>query len=621
MSESSEHEAGSAAGGAAPPAAATAALALALQSDGPDGALGRETRAWLERQSALAEVELRHLEHEKELAIAAAKRRRYLDRLHMVGVTALAVLGVGAVAIGINEIWQAAHDRGIVLDTASTPEALAAQGLTGTVLADQLVNEIGRIRAIADADSFASSDEVRKQASGEELRVEIPETGLSLQQVVRYLHRTFGHEQHMSAELVSGVDGRLELTVHIEGSADDIHLSGPASELPRLVHEAAEQSYRTFSIVNYIVYLAHTDRPAGIAAARQFAATATGRLERADAYALLSSWEIDRAQAERDAAVAIAIDPLFFPGPLMFARAARQLGHDEAALRELRRVGTLRPGNQLPQHEHSFAEMQRTALEQIAALLGDSSRPGNIDYNDRAGTPDLLAQRALKLGRAHDAAGARELLQQAADAGAPSTATVLQARWFIDVDQGDWPAALVDARAMLAEREQLDATDPALHSRSGARTETLFRPLLALALAHNDAPADAQKLIDATPEDCYPCLRIRAQVAELAGEPALADRWFKEALRQGPSLPFAECEQGERLLARGDSDGARDAFLAAHQKGPHFADPLKGWGDVLVRQGHAGAALEKYDEALRYAPHWQALAAARQSAAALARAP
>ena len=41
---------------------------------------------------------------------------------------------------------------------------------------------------------------------------------------------------------------------------------------------------------------------------------------------------------------------------------------------------------------------------------------------------------------------------------------------------------------------------------------------------------------------------------------------------------------GQALLARGDADGAIAKFTLANQKGPHFADPLEGWGEALMEQ-------------------------------------
>jgi tetratricopeptide (TPR) repeat protein len=68
-------------------------------------------------------------------------------------------------------------------------------------------------------------------------------------------------------------------------------------------------------------------------------------------------------------------------------------------------------------------------------------------------------------------------------------------------------------------------------------------------------------------------------------------------------------------IAQGDIDGAVAKFEAAHQKTPHFADALKGWGDALAHQGKTKAAIAKFDEALEYAPNWKELKAARQAVA------
>jgi len=64
-----------------------------------------------------------------------------------------------------------------------------------------------------------------------------------------------------------------------------------------------------------------------------------------------------------------------------------------------------------------------------------------------------------------------------------------------------------------------------------------------------------------------------------------------------------------RSQKRRDQAKGRESARAA------WADPLKAWGDVLVKQGKIKDALTKYDEALTYAPNWKQLQDAREAAA------
>ena len=57
-----------------------------------------------------------------------------------------------------------------------------------------------------------------------------------------------------------------------------------------------------------------------------------------------------------------------------------------------------------------------------------------------------------------------------------------------------------------------------------------------------------------------------------------------------------------RLLSAVSWDGGGDDS--------HWADPLKAWGDVLLKQEQGNEALNKYNEALKYAPNWAELKAA-----------
>jgi predicted negative regulator of RcsB-dependent stress response len=58
------------------------------------------------------------------------------------------------------------------------------------------------------------------------------------------------------------------------------------------------------------------------------------------------------------------------------------------------------------------------------------------------------------------------------------------------------------------------------------------------------------------------------------------------------------------LLARGQPDAAIKKFQLANHKGPHFADPLEGWGEALMAKNQSHLALAKFAEADKYALNW-----------------
>jgi tetratricopeptide (TPR) repeat protein len=94
-------------------------------------------------------------------------------------------------------------------------------------------------------------------------------------------------------------------------------------------------------------------------------------------------------------------------------------------------------------------------------------------------------------------------------------------------------------------------------------------------------------------------------------------QWYAKAVNLGPSIPSGYYSWGVALAKHGDLSGAAAKFQLANQKGLHWADPLKAWGDVLLKQVNAKDALAKYDEALNYAPTWKQPKEARESAANL----
>jgi len=66
-----------------------------------------------------------------------------------------------------------------------------------------------------------------------------------------------------------------------------------------------------------------------------------------------------------------------------------------------------------------------------------------------------------------------------------------------------------------------------------------------------------------------------------------------------PALGGASREEADAFL-----DAAIAKFTFANQKGPHFADPLEGWGESLMAKNRSDLAFVKFAEAEKYAPNW-----------------
>src|ERR1700749_3774933 len=90
----------------------------------------------------------------------------------------LATLLVGLVfagALGLM-VWDAAHSRGLIIPPFSVPPSLKERGLDGQVIASQVIDKLNHMT------KSESSRSVQSYANnwGENIKVEIPETGVSI---------------------------------------------------------------------------------------------------------------------------------------------------------------------------------------------------------------------------------------------------------------------------------------------------------------------------------------------------------------------------------------------------------------------------------------------------------
>jgi tetratricopeptide (TPR) repeat protein len=243
-------------------------------------------------------------------------------------------------------------------------------------------------------------------------------------------------------------------------------------------------------------------------------------------------------------------------------------------------------------------------LWDIGAQLHDNQEAIKLpDYN--GGAAGSLTQIPVDYIMLHDTARADEAAKaMRASPLAPQKTLFDFAIFQMDYFRRSWSQVL-----MLAQQVQADIDQDQKNHVFGASGEKIILvrdvfPLAAQAYAEVGDFKRAHEFADRTPLDCYTCLWVRGTVDALQHNPGGADYWFARAVKAAPSIPIGYFEWGTTLLARGDLEGAIAKLEIAHQKGPHFADPLELWGEVLIAQNRSDLALAKFAEANKYAPRW-----------------
>jgi hypothetical protein len=151
--------------------------------------------------------------------------------------------------------WQASRADGLVVEAFSVPPDLAARGLTGQVVASQILDRFNSMQTVTD-----SVRPTPRSANDWDLkaRVEIPQTGVSIAELERLLRRWLGHERRISGEVVRGPGG-LQLTVRMSGGEADT-VAGADGDLTPLTTAAAERLYDRTDPTRYAMYLSRTGR-------------------------------------------------------------------------------------------------------------------------------------------------------------------------------------------------------------------------------------------------------------------------------------------------------------------------------------------------------------------------
>ncbi|MDB5432240.1 MAG: hypothetical protein JWP35_3356 [Caulobacter sp.] len=571
-------------------------LEMALDAERGDPAPDSPARVLMKEQTRL--VRLQIASERAGVALKAA--------------TGLAGLVV-ALALG-SMVWSAAHDHGMVIAAFQAPPDFARRGLSGDALASKLQDNLALMQSQTGSGRAPSSI---ANNWGDNIKVDIPSTGVSIGEINRYLRDWLGHQTRVSGLVEMLDDGSLAVTARVGGHPGQ-RFTGPAGSLEDLIQKAAEKVYEDTQPYRYGIWLRGRGRVEEAKTVFRALIKTGPASERPWALAALSNtitWT-EGPEAGRPAAVAaLALDPFNPPANGNLAVLEMAEGHDEAALALFRRQPGSMQGAHAGDLQPSLVVIRvAVARAQAAQLVGDCLASQALFLPQLksgayiSGASEYPIDAVRSFSACHEPTAAQNQWD-AIDKGPPASGlnSSLQARdaiiagrlGQIALERQDWPAVLAATRY---------GAPPADWSVPSARVQatTFQAPVNAIALARMGRFDEASAVIQATPRDCYPCLIARAEVASLKGDRAQADRWFALAVRQGPSLPFAEAVQARARLRGGDPAGAIAAARAAAVKGPRFADPLEYWGEALLRQGDAKGAEAKFRQANVFAPRWGA---------------
>jgi tetratricopeptide (TPR) repeat protein len=596
---------------ALPPRAAAAAIALGAA--GHDPAVAHDAALYLRKQVELADLQIADIRREDQLRHWSIVVHHTSDLLRLALELALAVIVVGFVVAVASAIWTASHDDSLVIEPFSVPPQMAQSGLTGEAIAAQLQDKLAAMQEATDsarpAKSYANSWD-------DGIKVMIPNTGISVGDVYRTLAGWFGHQTHITGEVYVTKAG-IAITSRSNGTGGTT-VTGGEADFDTLIGKSAEAIYHRTQPYRYAVYLSGRGRFGDSMPIYQ-ALAAKGDLEdRLWSHMGISTYyEVVRPlEAPAENRKALAIDPAFALAYQNIAGEEDALGHADASLAATQAPIPLLAGGDGKMSARASAISLPYLRGNVAAATGDFDT-ARKQFAATVGLPDFShiaeasqMQGANVLAHLHELRAAEDAWSNISLRPGPVNLAAFSyypQKVESDIAAGNPRAALADAAAAEGAYRALLVRLPMARADVELSLARQIRPWEALARAETGDLAAARALIDATPGDCYPCMRARGQIHALEKDGGAAEYWFARAVWQSPSIPFAYADWGRMLVAKGDLDGAIAKFAAAHEKGPHFADPLELWGEALVAKNRSDLALAKFEEAAKYAPNWQRL--------------
>lgn len=559
---------------------------------------------FLSANKKLIDLQIAYFDEEKIRERRGAARKRISDILRIVVQCAFIVIGFG-VAAGVAAMWGSAIlSNAVVVDEFETPTSLTENGLSGTVVAGKVLDELLKIQ---DSTKFSAAQRQIKDAWSNPIEIKVPEAGISLDQIDNALHRTFGHDTHIDGALTKTTKGALLLSVRgdrippttFEGDIDDIDT---------LTRKAAEYVYGYAQPVLFGSYLVAANRQDDAIA---FIRTAYPRVTDADRPVLANLWGealfiLGRAkESDERFRFAMSLKPHYWRAWNNLIGTLPQTEGDEAAYQSgLKMMAEAKSVSSRLQptlyDQTNFAQLTLDPGAVIAGLLADrklAHREG-AQYNASSW---IAEQEAVR----HDWTAAYLYLAEAPPEDATTSFDAETLPGYQALDVGDYKTAIAKFEA-------------ALKLWHGSAQLRVFYSDFECSLGH--AYTEAGQVEQAMPllqdRRFVRCRAFMADALDRSGQWDAAQEAYRKAQAAAPNLAFAYYREGLARVRHGDQTQALQQFETAHRLSPHWAEPLKATGDVLSTQAKWNKAAEAYNKALQWAPAWTELKKAQEQASA-----
>ena len=281
----------------------------------------------------------------------------------------LATLFVGLVVAGAlgAMVWDAAHSKGLVIEPFSVPGDMAGRGLNGQVIASQM---IGKLTAMTARESSRAAHSYANNW-GNNIKVEIPETGISIGELRNFLRDWLGHDIHISGEVFRTATG-ISVTARAGATDAGGSFAGTEADLDALLQKAAEHVYEVTQPYRYANYLDRNYDPVGLEDRIARATAIYNRLIAGDdakerAWALNGLGTIEFNQRANDRVAidyyrrAIATVPDFTIGYYALAARNGPLGQEEEQLQNQTRAMRLLSADPVPDLNPQYAVNARVS--------------------------------------------------------------------------------------------------------------------------------------------------------------------------------------------------------------------------------------------------------------------